>query len=257
MDEELRRWFRSSGKFFTDELSFEKARFEDIDMVLFKHFHLKMFDIPFEGSHEDLPQIFENMNLASDGSLNLAGILLFHKNPMKVTPLCQVIGVSFVGNDIAGSEYRDSENIDGNLKKLFIHSLTFIKRNLRKVQDGQGFNTRGILEIPSPVLEELVFNALIHRDYLIRSDIRILIFDDRIEIVSPGKLPNNLTVEKIKGGVSVRRNSTLASFAFDLIPYRGIGSGIVRVLKQYPDIEFIDDTEAEQFKAIIKRRPID
>jgi ATP-dependent DNA helicase RecG len=80
-----------------------------------------------------------------------------------------------------------------------------------------------------------------------------LIFDNRVEIISPGKLPNNLTVEKIKRGVSVKRNHTLASFAFDLIPYRGIGSGIIRALQHYPDIEFIHDVDLEQFKAIIKR----
>jgi ATP-dependent DNA helicase RecG len=74
-----------------------------------------------------------------------------------------------------------------------------------------------------------------------------------VEIINPGKLPNNLTVEKIKRGVSVKRNHTLASFAFDLIPYRGIGSGIVRILHQYPHVEFINDTDLEQFKAIIKR----
>lgn len=109
------------------------------------------------------------------------------------------------------------------------------------------------MEIPQPVLEELLINALIHRDFFVSGNIRLLIFDNRIEIISPGKLPNNLTVEKIKRGVSIKRNQTLASFAFDLIPYRGIGSGILRALRQYPHIEFIDEVEIEQFKAIIKR----
>jgi ATP-dependent DNA helicase RecG len=72
-------------------------------------------------------------------------------------------------------------------------------------------------------------------------------------VFNSGKLPNNLTVEKIKNGVSVRRNPTLASFAFDLIPYRGIVSGFIRALQHYPHIEFINDTEVEQFKVIIKR----
>ncbi|MCP4220228.1 MAG: ATP-dependent DNA helicase RecG, partial [bacterium] len=81
------------------------------------------------------------------------------------------------------------------------------------------------------------------------------IFDDRVELISPGRLPNNLTVEKIKRGVSVKRNHTLASFAFDIIPYRGVGSGILRALNHYPHIEFINDIELDQFKAIIKRPP--
>lgn len=70
------------------------------------------------------------------------------------------------------------------------------------------------MEIPKFVQEELLVNALIHRNYFIESDIRILIFDKRIEITSPGKLPDNLTIEKIKRGVSVKRNPTLASLCF-------------------------------------------
>lgn len=251
--DELRRLFQESGKLYADEMIFKNADFKDIDLELFKQFHEKKYGIPFDGDAPSLPHTFENLNLASDGYLNLAGLLLFGKNPMKYTPLSQVIAVSFIGTDIGGREYRDSENIEGNVKKLYIDGLAFIKRNLRKVQDGQDFNTTGILEIPPPALEELLINALIHRNYFISGNIRILIFDDRVEIISPGKLHNNLTVDKIKRGVSVKRNHTLASFAFDLIPYRGIGSGIIRALQHYPDIEFINEVEIDQFKVIIKR----
>ena len=251
--DELRRLFQESGKLYAEETIFKNAKFKDIDLELFKHFHQKKYGIPFEQLEESPVQAFENLNLASDGYLNLAGILLFGKNPMKYVPLSQVIAVSFIGNDIAGREYRDSENIEGNLKKLYTDALAFMKRNLRKIQKDQDFNSVGVLEIPPPVLDELLINALIHRDYFISSNIRILIFDNRVEIISPGKLPNNLTVEKIKRGVSVKRNHTLASFAFDLIPYRGIGSGIIRALQHYPDIEFIHDVDLEQFKVVIKR----
>lgn len=251
--DELRRLFQESGKLYAEEMIFKNTTGRDIDLELFKQFHEKKYGIPFEGDEKSLPQVLENLNLASGGFLNMAGLLLFGKNPMKNIPLSQVIAVSFVGNDMGGGEYRDSENIEGNLKELYTAGLAFLKRNLKKIQNGQDFNTPGVLEIPQPVLEELLINALIHRDYFISSNIRLLIFDNRIEIISPGKLPNNLTVEKIKRGVSVKRNHTLASFAFDLIPYRGIGSGILRALRHYPHIEFIDDVEIEQFTAIVKR----
>jgi ATP-dependent DNA helicase RecG len=251
--DELRRLLQKSGKLYPDEMIFKHAQFKEIDLELFKSFHEKKYGIPFEGDEGALPRMLENLNLASEGYLNLAGILLFAKNPMKYLPLSQVIAVSFIGNDIAGREYRDSENIEGNLKKLYTEGLVFMKRNLKKIQGDRDFNTTGVLEIPAPVLDELLINALIHRDYFISSNIRVLIFDNRVEIISPGKLPNNLTVEKIKRGVSIKRNHTLASFAFDLIPYRGIGSGILRALRHYPHIEFINDVELEQFTAIIKR----
>lgn len=69
--------------------------------------------------------------------------------------------------------------------------------------------------------------------------------------MSPGHLPNNLTIENIKSGNSNIRNPILASFATRLLPYRGLGNGIRRALKAYPNIEFIDDRANALFKAII------
>ncbi|WP_228999543.1 ATP-binding protein [Photorhabdus aegyptia] len=83
--------------------------------------------------------------------------------------------------------------------------------------------------------------------------VKVLVFADRIEIISPGHLPNNLTIENIKMGNSNIRNPILASFASKVLPYRGLGSGIKRAIKAYPDIELIDNREGNTFKAIISR----
>ena len=82
----------------------------------------------------------------------------------------------------------------------------------------------------------------------------MFVFRNRVEIISPGHLPNNLTVDNIMHGVSNTRNQLLASHANHLIPYRGYGSGIINALEAYPDIEFIDDRDGNQFKAILKRK---
>ena len=66
----------------------------------------------------------------------------------------------------------------------------------------KGFNTEGDLEVPPAALEELVVNMLLHRDYFISAPWRVMLFDNRIELISPGALPNNLTVENIRNGVS-------------------------------------------------------
>ena len=97
----------------------------------------------------------------------------------------------------------------------------------------------GVPEIPQLVFEELLVNALIHRDYFVSAVIRIFIFDDRIEIISPGHLPDNLTIEKIRTGNSNIRNPILASFvAKKMLSYRGFGSGIRRSLEKWSDIDF-------------------
>lgn len=80
---------------------------------------------------------------------------------------------------------------------VYRDAFGFITRHLHHVQAGQSVNSLGELEVPRIVFEELLTNALIHRDYFVSSTIRLLIFRDRIEIISLGHLPNNLTVEKI------------------------------------------------------------
>ncbi|MBA4057328.1 MAG: ATP-dependent DNA helicase, partial [Marivirga sp.] len=99
-----------------------------------------------------------------------------------------------------------------------------------------------------------IVNSLIHRDYFIKSSIKVFIFDNRIEIISPGKLPNSLTIDKIKSGTSISRNPILFSNARYLLPYIGVGSGIPRALNSYPNIDLINDTEREIFTAIIHRK---
>ena len=103
------------------------------------------------------------------------------------------------------------------------------------------------------MFQELLVNALIHRDYFISAPIRVLVFADRVEISNPGHLPNHLSVEQIRYGLSNMRNPLLASHATHLLPYRGLGSGIPRALKAWPSIEWVDDCAGNQFKAIIPR----
>lgn len=130
-------------------------------------------------------------------------------------------------------------------------------RNLHKVQAGRGVNAPGLPEIPESVFEELLVNALVHRDYLVNAPIRLFIFDNRIEIISPGHLPNNLTVEKIRNGNSNIRNPILVSYvAKGLLPYHGLGSGIKRALEQWPQIEFADDHDGCLFRVTVTRKPV-
>jgi len=82
---------------------------------------------------------------------------------------------------------------------------------------------------------------------------QVLIFDDRIELISPGTLPNDLTIENIRSGVSNMRNPFISSFATKELPYRGIGTGVRRAVAAIPDLELVSDREANLFTAIIPR----
>ena len=207
-------------------------------------------------------QLLENMNLmiasntSTECQLNYAGALLFAKKPQIKLPVFSIKTVAFYGTDINDDQYIDSRDIAGKLSEMFAQVVCFCMMNIRYLQNDRGFNSIGEPEIPKIFFEELIANALIHRDYFVSAPIRLLVFSDRVEIISPGHLPNNLTIENIKMGNSNIRNPILASFASKLLPYRGLGSGILRAYKAYPDIELINDRQNNLFKAVIKRKII-
>jgi len=252
--EELRRLFQSIDLLHGDEVP-TKAGVDRLDRLRFRDFLRKIYDIEIPEDPEQLVTLLQNMNLANEnGFLNLAGVLLFAENPEWIKPQFIVKAVCFPGNNISKSEYLDSEDFCGPLTKIFDDSLAFILRNLKKIQDNQNINTLGKPEIPRIVFEEFLVNALIHRDYFVSAVIRIFIFDNRIEIISPGHLPNNLTIEKIRKGNSNIRNPILASFiAKKMLPYRGLGSGIQRALEEWDHIDFIEDRQGCFFKVIVHR----
>ena len=78
-------------------------------------------------------------------------------------------------------------------------------------------------------------------------------FDDRIEIINPGCVVGGHTVEEVKLGNSFARNPLLANFCAKTMPYRGLGSGIPRVMAENCDVELIDRPDGNQFIARIWR----
>lgn len=251
--EELQRLFQGSGKIYADEGLIEGSTIEDIDLYRFSEYFLKIYKRDFKGIEHSLETLLEKLNLAKYGKLNLAGLLLFGKNPSRFRPAFIIKAVNFFGNDPTHRDYRDSEDIEGVLERQYKDGMAFLLRNLKKTRQGQPINSLGILEVSQVALEEILQNAIIHRDYFKNAPIRIFVFDNRIEIISPGKLTNSLTVENIKFGNSAIRNALIASYATRMLPYRGLGLGIMNALKEQPNIEFYNDVEGEQFKVVIPR----
>jgi ATP-dependent DNA helicase RecG len=251
--EELQRLFQQAGLVHADETPVAGLSAGDVDMPYFETFFEQQFGEPLAQHNQPLPQLLTNMNLMNQGQLNVAGGLLFAKSPHYALPAFIVKAVAFIGTQIEDERYIDSRDIAGKLADVFQQTLGFIVANTRAAQGEQGFNSPGQPEIPRIVWEELVANALIHRDYFVSAPIRVLVFADRVEIISPGHLPNNLTIENIKAGNSNMRNPILASFAAKLLPYRGLGSGLLRSLRAWPQIELIDDRAGNLFKAIVAR----
>lgn len=251
--EELQRLFQQAGLVCADAIPVNGSSVADIDAKALGEYFQRRFRQSPEQTGLETTRILENLGLASGDTPNLAGLLLFGQAPQRLCPAFDIKAVAFPGTVLHDRHYLDSEDIDGNLQEQYRRSLAFIKRNLHHVQRQQGFNTLGQLEVPEEVFEELLVNALIHRDYFVSASIRIMIFADRIELISPGHLPDVLDTEKIRFGLSNRRNPTLTSHAVHILPYRGLGTGIPRAIDAWPMIRLEDDRQSNQFKVVIQR----
>lgn len=251
---EIMRLFQQGGNLLADEMEVPGTSIDDIDERKFAEYFIKEFEKSFEERGLTFEQALRAKRILRNNQLTLAGLLFFGKDPQAIKPAFTIKAVSYFGNDIEGNQYRSKPNdLTGTIPEIFEKGMDFLKSNLDFLQAEESFNSKGKLEVSTIALEELLQNALVHRDYFKNSPIRLLIFDNRIEIISPGKLPNSLTVEDIKYGNPVIRNNQLVSFSTHTLPFSGLGSGVKRALAEQPNIELINDIDGELFKVIIPR----
>ena len=237
-----------SRNLLADEIEIFETSIKDIDARLFSEYFTKEFGQSYEEKGLTLEEALKAKKVIRNNHLTLAGLLFFGNEVQSLRPQFTIKAVMFIGNDIGGNNYKSKpEDLTGTIPELFKQGMMYVKSCIKYLQNGQGFNSHGIPEVSIIALEEVLQNALIHRDYFKNAPIRLLIFDNRIEIISPGRLPNSLTVEEIKYGNPVIRNNQIAMFASRTLPYSGLGSGIRRAYAEQPDMELVNDVEGEQF----------
>lgn len=171
-------------------------------------------------------------------------------------PMMTAKCICFAGNSIGSKVFRDKVNdadMEGNLLHQYDTIMDFFTRNLHNVQVGDEFNSMGKLEIPYTSLVEFTVNSLVHRSLNMKAPVRIFIFDNRVEIHSPGALPNGLTIDDIKAGTSMPRNTFLFNNAIYLLPYTGVGSGITRALDEDVNVTFMNNDKAQEFVITVWR----
>lgn len=255
--EEIQTMYQASGVLHGDELPAHGLTIADLDTEYFKVFFERTFGKSVENHEIPLPGLLQNMNLMKGDVLNRSGALLFAKNPNVALPHCLVNVVVYSRSEIDAETCVDSRDILGKIADIFFKSMGFVLGHLGPEKTTSGSTASGGRKVPQVVLEELIANALLHRDYFVPAPIRISIFRDRVDIMSPGDLPHKVTVENIQWGNAYIRNPILTSYATKLLPYRGLENGIVRALKAYPHIEFKNDREGNAFKATIRLPPLD
>ena len=275
---ELAEMMADCGNFMPDEAAVNNATVNDLDENTIKTFLNNKFETVLQKKGltgdkfkqatlddvcgtialgHDKVKLLGNLHfILPNGKLTVAAILLFAKYTQRWLPVMTAKCISFVGNFIGGTQFRDKVNdtdMEGNLLHQFDTIMSFLTRNLRTVQVKKEFNSQGQLEIPYTCLVELVVNALVHRSLNWKAPIRIFIFDDRVEIHSPGTLPNGLSVDDIVAGTSMPRNNFLFANAIYLLPYTGAGSGIQRAMSEDNRLSFSNNEALHEFVITIAR----
>ena len=269
---ELAEMMTDCGSFAPDEAGVRDATVNDLDATTIKQFLGNRFERVLEkkgltgdafneasldaicsaiAKGHDCEKILRNLRfIRPDGTLTVAAMLLFGKYTQRWMPMMTAKCICFAGNSIGSKVFRDKVNdadMEGNLLHQYDTIMDFFTRNLHNVQVGDEFNSMGKLEIPYTSLVEFTVNSLVHRSLNMKAPVRIFIFDNRVEIHSPGALPNGLTIDDIKAGTSIPRNMFLFNNAIYLLPYTGVGSGITRALDEDINVTFMNNDKAQEF----------
>lgn len=126
--------------------------------------------------------------------------------------------------------FLDRREFTGTAWEQLEQAYQFVLRNIRLGAVMDGLYRQDVYEIPTKAIRELIINAVVHRSYVEHNSIQIAIYDDRLEVTSPGKLPMGQTIEKMKKGYSKIRNEALARAFSYMRLIEHWGSGIPRVI---------------------------
>ena len=229
---ELMRLFQQAGVFHYDLTSVPRTSIKDLDINKVASY-FQRYDIDLS-EEDDLTTLLKNTDvLSEDGQVTVSGLLIFGMQPQRYLCNASIGYAHFTGTE-TDSELLDRKNVEGTLDNQIENTLTIIKNNFREGSTIKGAK-REILNLvfSDKVLRELLVNSVVHRNYsIVGSRIRILHFIDRIEFISPGRLPNTVTIEKLKNGVSYAVNPVILKFMENLRFIDKLGRGIPMVIQE-------------------------
>lgn len=241
--EELERMFQAAGRVAYGAKPVAGAGLEQLDLRRLRDYFTGVLggDAPTADATDDWTRLLVNLDLMveTEGvvAATIDGMLLFGRNPKRFLPQSGIRGLAFFGTD---PDYatRADEDLRGPLVPLLDgdgevvesglveQALDFVRRNT--VSSATLVRGRRIDRdvYPAEALREIIVNALVHRDYsIIGTDIVVSLFVDRLEVASPGRLPNTVTIDGLRAGMRYARNQTLVNVMRDYryVDFRGMG----------------------------------
>lgn len=265
--EELERMFQASGRLHYGLKPVSGALLDSLDGRRLHDYFGRVLSGPAPVSEDagEWQTLLCNLDLmtvsATQTVATIDGMLLFGKNPKRFVPQSGIRAVCYPGTGPA-YETRADEDLKGPMVALGTadgaiteaglveQAWDFVRRNTTPSAHLEGSRRIDRWDYPEAVIREAVVNALVHRDYSIAgTDIMLVIFADRIEIQSPGRLPNTVTPEGMKSGMRYARNQTLVNVMRDYryVDARGMGvrDKIIPGMREHngTEPEFIEDGE--------------
>lgn len=235
--EELERLFQLSGDIHYDISPVYGTGIKNLDLEKIRDYFMKynLFDI-YDESEESKINILTNADILKkqEEKINctVGGLLIFGRDINKYLPQSGISFAHFNGNDIT-SELLDKKSITGTLPEQVEKMMDVFSVNILRPSQITGAKREEKEYYPKVALREALVNAVVHRNYQIKgSKIRVFMFKDRIEFRSPGRLPNTVTIEKMKIGVSYARNPFLVKYMENLRYIDQLGRGIPMIFRE-------------------------
>lgn len=250
--EEEARLYQAAGLLRYDIRPLAGTSLDDLDLRRLRAYFQIVREQEVPNSDERWERLLVNTDfMVEDRGRRIAtvgGILLFGLNPNRWLPQAGITAIAYEGVERDYATREDARlrgpivpllDAQGEIEDrgLVDQALDFINRNIPHTSVLEGGRRRDRAAYPHEALREAVVNAVAHRDYTIAvTDVEVAIFSDRVEIVSPGRLPNTVTVEKMRSGYRATRNELIKEVLRDYqyVDARGLGvpRKILRLMRE-------------------------
>ena len=253
------RIFTSCGVIAAEEFPVHGSSIEDLDKRRYSEYFERVLG---ETPISDYQQMLVNRSFLADDDLRACSYFayaLFGKQPGLRLPQSSVRITVYSGEDKSLNGLFD-KTLDVPFLEYFgfepaLHDrlISFIKPYIK--EDLQGVARKRVWHYPIEAVKELIINALMHRDWSSRDYVRIVVYSNRLDVISPGGLPNGMTIEKIKSGNQVSRNPKCVrifrDYGYAECSGTGIRCKVIPLVKQHNLLEPIFETTDERFKVTL------
>jgi ATP-dependent DNA helicase RecG len=235
--EELRRLFQQAGLVHYDIAPVEGTELSDLDERKLNDYWQDYYGINYRQLEEpERLKLLLNADILTEHEqihiVTVGGLLIFGFEPQKRLWQSAITFAVFDGIDLT-EKLLDKQEVIGTLPDLIRQTTTKIRFFLPRSSTILGLQREEKTLIPEKVIREALVNAVCHRDYSIANRrITVYLFRDRLEITSPGRLPNTLTIEKILTGNSAPRNTFILKYLDNMKFIDGLGRGVPMIHRE-------------------------